>query len=522
MDVITDRPSSRLRRLGAAGLGLGVLAAAMVGLPTAASAAAVPAFGTTWVVSESANSVTELSASGATLGKIQGNATGLTEPQSVAVDAAGQVFVTNKTADSITEYADGATGNIAPIATISGSQTGLSSPVGIAIAGSDVWVADSDVNGTLERFTVGSDGNVLPFQSIYGSKTGLVSPQGIFLTDDGLTLWVTNNSGSPSHDSVTRFDTQDSGNRAPDTTISGTKTQLDDPTAVVADNETGSVWVANQDGQSVTEYLGSGNVAPTTAISGAATKLDGPSGLGLDAIGRLSVANAGDGELRVFAAGAHGNVAPIRSTAGFGIAGGDTVFAAAPSLPRSVKAAVHNHSLSLSWTAPASSGGGVTHYDVAVLTKKPNASSAFTTHVTRATHYTAKHLVNGHTYYVGIAAENHISSSAFTKFIPASPASVPGAPRTVKLTAHHDALTVTWKAPKHDGGRAVSRYVVKYATCTIGTKHCHAPSITVKGTTHALKLTGLSGGTAYHVEVTAKNSQGSGKPSKPVTGVPTG
>ncbi|HEX3906617.1 MAG TPA: fibronectin type III domain-containing protein [Mycobacteriales bacterium] len=522
MDVITDRPSSRLRRLGGAGLGLGVLAAALVGLPSAATAAAAPAFGTTWVTSQTGDSVTELSASGSVLGTIQGASTGLSEPQSVAVDAAGQVFVTNKTADSITEYADGANGNVAPIATISGSKTGLSEPVGIAVAGSDVWVADSDVNGTLERFSVGSNGNVLPFQSIYGSKTKLDNPQGIFLTDDGLTLWVVSNSSGPD-DSVTRFDTQESGNQAPDVTISGSKTQLSDPTAVVADNETGRVSVANSQSGSITEYEpGSGNLAPAAVISGAATKLDAPSGLGLDAIGRLSVANNGDGELRVFAAGAHGNIAPIRSTPGFAGAGGDTVFAAAPSLPRSIKATAHNHSLSLSWAAPASSGGGVTRYDVAVLAKKPTGLSAFVPHLTGATHYTAKHLVNGHTYYVGIAAENHISSSAFTKFIPASPASVPGAPRTVKLTAHHDALTVTWKAPKHDGGRAVSRYVVKYATCTIGTKHCHAPSITVKGTTHALKLTGLSGGTAYHVEVTAKNSQGSGKPSKPVTGVPTG
>jgi hypothetical protein len=520
MDVITDRPSSRLRRSAGAGLGLGVLAAVLVGLPSAATAAAAPAFGTTWVTSESGNSVTELSASGAVLATIQGAATGLNDPQSVAADAAGQLFVTNLSANSVTEYATGAHGNAAPIATISGSKTGLSSPVGIAVAGSNVWVADSGINGTLERFTVGSDGNVLPFQAIYGSRTKLNNPQGIFLTDDGFSLWVTNNSTGP-NDTVTRYDTQGSGNQAPDATIAGSKTQLSDPIAVVADNETGGVSVANAQTDSVTEYNnGFGNVAPTAVISGAATHLDAPSGLGLDALGRLSVSNAGDGELRVFATGAHGNVAPIRSTPGFADAGGNSVFAAAPSVPRSVAATAHNHSLSVSWAAPASSGGGVTRYDVAVLTKKPNGVSAFIPHQTKARHFTVKHLVNGHTYYVGIAAENRVGSSRFTTFIPASPASVPGAPRAVTLAAHHDALAVTWKAPKHDGGRTITRYVVKYATCTIGAKGCHAPSITVKGSKRALNLTGLSGGTSYHVEVTAKNSQGAGKPSKPVTGTP--
>ena len=511
MDVITDRPSSRLRRSAGAGLVLGVLAAALVALPSAATAAAAPAFGTTWVTSESDNSVTELSPSGAVLGSIQGAATGLSDPQSVAADAAGQIFVTNETANSITEYANGAHGNAAPLATISGAKTGLSNPVGIAIAGSNVWVADSGVNGTLERFTVGSDGNVLPFQTIYGSKTELDNPQGIYLTDDGLSLWVTNNSTGPD-DSVTRYDTQASGNQAPDATIAGSKTQLSDPIAVVADNETGGVSVANAQSDTITKYNnGFGNVAPSAVISGAATDLDAPSGLGIDALGRLSVANAGDGELRVFAAGAHGNVAPIRSTPGFADAGGDSVFAAAPSVPRSITTTAHNHSLAVSWATPASTGGGVTRYDVAVLSKKPTSVFAFIPNETRKTHLTVRHLVNGHTYYVGIAAENRVGSSRFTKFVPASPASTPGAPRAVTLAAHHDALAVTWKAPKHDGGRTITHYVVRYATCTIGAKGCHAPSITVKGSKRALDPDRVVGGYVVPRRGDGEEQPGSGQ-----------
>ena len=65
---------------------------------------------------------------------ISGSATGLSFPQGVAVDSAGHLFVTNSGADSVTEYAEGATGNTAPVATISGSATGLNEPDGVAVA----------------------------------------------------------------------------------------------------------------------------------------------------------------------------------------------------------------------------------------------------------------------------------------------------------------------------------------------------------------------------------------------------
>jgi hypothetical protein len=528
--VITKRPSYRVRRVGGAGLTLGVVAAALVALPTGAAAAAVPAFGTTWVTSQSGNSVTELSPGGAVLATITGGATGLSDPQGVAADAAGHAFVANLGNDSITEYAAGAKGNVAPIATIAGSDTGLAGPTGLALQGTNLWVTD-ETSDTLEEFAAGSDGNVLPYQTIYGSKTKLDNPVGVFMAGDEFdaSLWVVNDP-TGRLPSVEAFNALSGGNQRPTSRISGSKTRLSDPRAVVAligKRFIQRIVVANAGSNAITEYDGFAdtNQAPQVTVSGSATKLHGPTALGLDAIGRLSVANATDGAVHVFAPGAHGNAAPTSSVAGPTDPGGDAVLAATPGLPRAVIATPANGAVHLSWTAPSNTGGGVLGYQVFVehLTKHGGSVSfSGTPFTTTATHITEHHLKNGSKYRFGVAAVNQFGTSNFTKPVAATPATVPGAPRAVKLTPRTDALAVTWKAPKSNGGRAIGHYIVKYATCTIGAKGCHAPSITVKGSKTALTLTGLSAGTSYHVVVTAKNSRGLGKPSKPVTGAPTG
>jgi hypothetical protein len=93
---------------------------------------------------------------------IAGPATGLSAPLGVAVDSAGHLFVTNASADSVTEFAEGATGNTAPVATISGPATGLHSPGGVAVApalgSAPVLRFDAHAYGVharVGRFTVG-------------------------------------------------------------------------------------------------------------------------------------------------------------------------------------------------------------------------------------------------------------------------------------------------------------------------------------------------------------------------------
>jgi hypothetical protein len=522
----TNRPRM-LRRISGAGLALGVVSAALVALPATALAAAAPAFGTTWVTSQSGNSVTELSPSGAVVGSpIKGASTGLATPQGVVSDSAGHVFVANAGADSITEYANRASGNVAPIATISGSQTGLSEPTGLALAGSMLWVTDANTD-TLESFTAGADGNVLPIETISGSRTTLDDPVGIYVADQFQSLWVVNDPTGRTP-SVVEFDSFGPGNQTPQARIAGSKTGLSDPRAVVdvvGKNIVGRIAVADAGSDKITEYAdvpdGGADQSPAAVISGAATRLAGPAALGLDAVGRLTVANADSGALLTFANGAHGNQAPARTETGLSDPGGTAVAAAAPGTPTSVTARAADHALKVSWAAPGKTGGGILGYQVVV--ENASGDGAFTTDTnfdTTKTHLTEAHLNNGQKYLVLVSAVNEVGSSSTFGQTHGSPATTPGTPRKVTLTPHADALSVGWKAPKHDGGRAISRYTVRFATCTIGAKGCHAASVSVKGSHHALKLKGLSAGTAYHVVVTARNSLGAGTPSHPVTGKP--
>jgi Fibronectin type III domain len=513
------------------GLVLGVLSAALVALPSTALAASAPAFGTTWVTSQSADSVTELSPTGAVVGvPIQGGATGLAAPQGVAADRAGHVFVANSATNSITEYANGASGNVAPIATISGSHTGLFGPTGLAISGTTIWVTDATTD-TLEAFTAGTDGNVLPITAIYGPKTTLDDPVSISVGGEfGESLLVVNDPVGRAP-SVDAFDSLQPGNSAPEERIAGPKTRLSDPRSavdVIGKRVDDQIEVANAASNSITVYDGFGdggaNQPPVSVLAGSATKLDGPSGLGLDALGRLSVVNAGDGVLRVFSTGAHANAAPIRSVSGLGDSRGVGVLMAAPGRPTSVSATPANHSLQLSWVAPANTGGGILGYQVILADQKPGSSFLFSTSVnfvTRTTHFTQRRLKNGHHYFVSVFAVNEAGDSRDSGFHQGSPATVPGSPRSVALTPHTDALTVAWKSPTSNGGRAISRYMVRFASCTIGAKGCHAHHLSVTGSHHRVRLDGLSAGTAYHVEITARNSQGAGAHSKPVTGTPT-
>src|SRR2546422_10383793 len=63
---------------------------------------------------------------------ITGSNTGLSQPEGIAFDAAGDLFVANVSNNSITVYAAGTTGDATPPATIPGGNTGVSGPRGTA------------------------------------------------------------------------------------------------------------------------------------------------------------------------------------------------------------------------------------------------------------------------------------------------------------------------------------------------------------------------------------------------------
>lgn len=112
---------------------------------------------------------------------------GLKNPQSIAVDGSGNVWVTNPSGDSVTELSS--TGAV--LSGSSGYTTGgsLSAPYGIAIdQNGDAWVTSSGNNTLFE---------IAPAGASYHSFTlnGLDTPKGIAV-DGADNIWVVNNGSS--------------------------------------------------------------------------------------------------------------------------------------------------------------------------------------------------------------------------------------------------------------------------------------------------------------------------------------
>ena len=107
------------------------------------------------------------------------------------------LYVTNRgvqlngSPDSVTVYAAGANGNVAPVRTISGSATNLDDPEGIALDSDlNTYVVNAH-NNSVTVFAAGANGDATPIQTISGSETGLNDPGGIAL-DSQRNIYVAN------------------------------------------------------------------------------------------------------------------------------------------------------------------------------------------------------------------------------------------------------------------------------------------------------------------------------------------
>ena len=88
------------------------------------------------------------------------------------------LYVANEFA-GVTVYAEGATGDATPIQDISGSNTGLDFPNDVAVdASGNIYVANGGnaYSNSVTVYAAGATGNVAPIQDISGSMTGLVYP----------------------------------------------------------------------------------------------------------------------------------------------------------------------------------------------------------------------------------------------------------------------------------------------------------------------------------------------------------
>src|SRR5438552_2375633 len=180
--VATLEPTSGPTTLLTAGTtpGTAVVAATSAGISATATVTVLAAGKPLYVANEVFGSSITVYAPGASgnatpTASIAGGNTGLSFPVGIALDGAGNIYVTDVSGNSVTVYAPGASGNTTPTATIAGGNTGLGRPAGIALDGAgNIYVANS--GGSITVYAAGASGNATPMVTIAGSNTGLTNP----------------------------------------------------------------------------------------------------------------------------------------------------------------------------------------------------------------------------------------------------------------------------------------------------------------------------------------------------------
>jgi hypothetical protein len=211
--------------------------------------------------------------------------------------------------NTIDIFPAGSNGNVIPTGTIGGPLTGLNAPVGLTFNSAGVlYVANT---GSITEYAAGARGNVAP-STVITSAT-LVRPQLIAL-DQNANIYVTQNAATGGVDSYQVYAAGASGASTPTNTVTGSGLSL--PVGIAVDAK-GNVYVANNGNSTVSIFAAgsNGNAAPTTIIAGALTGLSNPTGLTLDPTGNIYVANS-NGSIVIFKPGTTGNAAPLATISG--------------------------------------------------------------------------------------------------------------------------------------------------------------------------------------------------------------
>ncbi len=171
-----------------------------------------------------------------------------------------------------------------------------------------------------------------------------------------------------------------------------------------------------------------------------------------------------------------------------------------PTKARNVVAATRNQSLTVTWQAPAETyGWPVTLYDVLAEPSKQRCTA-----LPPALTCTLTGLPNGVTQTVFVTA-NTAGGVSDPEFAVGTPASRPGAPKSVTAAAGDASATVSWSAPDDTGGAPITGYTVQ----AIANGSQSPQSCSTQGAT-SCTVSGLTNGTSYSFAVFATNAGGTG------------
>jgi sugar lactone lactonase YvrE len=247
-------------------------------------------------------------------GTITGPATGLGyNLGGIAVDAAGEIYVTNQDSDTIVGFAPGSSGNATPNIVIGGKRTHLHEPNGMAVdALGNLYVASKGIIANapgIEVFAPGSNGDAKPIKHIDGPLTQLNQPNAVAVDSTG-TIYVANRQTS----TILIFDAKQHGDHAPKRVIGGSKTGISYPNGIAVDAN--GIYASSGVSPFFERFNLSqkGNKPPAALVEGSYTQMQCcTNGMTAAPDGSVYVISAG---IQQFAALADGNVAPLTTING--------------------------------------------------------------------------------------------------------------------------------------------------------------------------------------------------------------
>ena len=188
--------------------------------------------------------------------------------------------------------------------------------------------------------------------------------------------------------------------------------------------------------------------------------------------------------------------------------------AVAPEAPTSLTATGGSASgrLVLGWTAPSTGGSAITSYTVEYTASGGSAQTVSTGSSSNS--YNLDGLTNGTAYSVRVRAVNAIGAGSYSAAASGTPATVPGAPTSLSVTALSARVEMSWTAPADNGGSAITHYTIEFTPAGGLAETATAPS-------SPYTLTGLTNSTAYSIRVAANNAIGRGPYTSLITRTPT-
>ena len=236
----------------------------------------------------------------------------------------GDVYsVENDTGDSIVVFNHDANGDVEPVRELHVAHRGFA--VAVDEEKQEILLSvNNPPQVAVYRKT--ASGEEKPVRVLRGERTRLADAHGIAIDPKSKLLFVNNwgsfttegmtSGGRSDAASITIYAMDAQGDTAPLRTIQGSKTQLEWPGTMAFDPDTGDLYVANDNGQSLLVFRGrtdNGDVAPERIITGNKTGLSYPVGLTIDTKNKeLWAVNLGNSSVTVYPLDANGNAAPLR------------------------------------------------------------------------------------------------------------------------------------------------------------------------------------------------------------------